>query len=236
MYISPCAEVLSEDFHTKRCSSMRGCGQALSFRSARGSPASGPHASLDRKDETVSLAALPTTPSPALMSIAFIFPGQGSQAVGMGSRARQGLPAARAVFAEIDEALGAESVAADVGGAGGRAHAHRERSAGVDGGFARGDPRAWPRRVSSFQTRLPSSPAIRSGNIRRLPRPARLASPIRRGCSRSAAAPCRRRCRWARAPWRRCSAPILPRPKNSPRPRPTAKSARPPMTMRRAKW
>ena len=39
------------------------------------------------------------------MSIAFIFPGQGSQAVGMGAELAKSYPAARAVFADIDEAL-----------------------------------------------------------------------------------------------------------------------------------
>ena len=39
------------------------------------------------------------------MSIAFIFPGQGSQAVGMGDELAKSYPAARAVFADIDEAL-----------------------------------------------------------------------------------------------------------------------------------
>jgi [acyl-carrier-protein] S-malonyltransferase len=39
------------------------------------------------------------------MSIAFIFPGQGSQAVGMGADLAKVYPAARAVFAEVDEAL-----------------------------------------------------------------------------------------------------------------------------------
>jgi [acyl-carrier-protein] S-malonyltransferase len=40
------------------------------------------------------------------MSIAFTFPGQGSQAVGMGKDLAEAFPGARAVFEEVDEALG----------------------------------------------------------------------------------------------------------------------------------
>lgn len=40
------------------------------------------------------------------MSTAFIFPGQGSQAVGMGKALADAFPAARAVFDEVDAALG----------------------------------------------------------------------------------------------------------------------------------
>jgi [acyl-carrier-protein] S-malonyltransferase len=40
------------------------------------------------------------------MSLAFIFPGQGSQALGMGKALAETSPAARAVFAEVDDALG----------------------------------------------------------------------------------------------------------------------------------
>ena len=40
------------------------------------------------------------------MSIAFVFPGQGAQTVGMGKDLADAYPAARAVFDEVDEALG----------------------------------------------------------------------------------------------------------------------------------
>ncbi|WP_118134874.1 ACP S-malonyltransferase [Oceanicella sp. SM1341] len=40
------------------------------------------------------------------MSRAFVFPGQGAQAVGMGKDLAEAYPAARAVFEEVDEALG----------------------------------------------------------------------------------------------------------------------------------
>lgn len=40
------------------------------------------------------------------MTIAFVFPGQGAQAIGMGQALAQTYPAAKAVFDEVDEALG----------------------------------------------------------------------------------------------------------------------------------
>ena len=40
------------------------------------------------------------------MSIAFVFPGQGAQTIGMGKALVEAYPAARAVFDEVDEALG----------------------------------------------------------------------------------------------------------------------------------
>ena len=40
------------------------------------------------------------------MSRAFVFPGQGAQAIGMGRDLAEAYPAARAIFEEVDEALG----------------------------------------------------------------------------------------------------------------------------------
>ena len=40
------------------------------------------------------------------MTLAFLFPGQGSQAIGMGGALAEAFPAAREVFQEVDEALG----------------------------------------------------------------------------------------------------------------------------------
>ena len=37
---------------------------------------------------------------------AFVFPGQGAQTIGMGRALAESYPAARAVFVEVDEALG----------------------------------------------------------------------------------------------------------------------------------
>ena len=45
------------------------------------------------------------------MSRAFVFPGQGAQAIGMGRALAEAYPAAKAVFDEVDAALGEKLVA-----------------------------------------------------------------------------------------------------------------------------
>ena len=40
------------------------------------------------------------------MTCAFVFPGQGAQTIGMGRALAEAYPAARAVFEQVDEALG----------------------------------------------------------------------------------------------------------------------------------
>ena len=67
------------------------------------------------------------------MSIAFTFPGQGSQAVGMGKALAEQFPEARAVFDEVDAALGEKLSRNHVRRPGGDADADRQRPAGADG-------------------------------------------------------------------------------------------------------
>ena len=40
------------------------------------------------------------------MSVAWVFPGQGAQTIGMGKALAEAYPAAKAVFDEVDAALG----------------------------------------------------------------------------------------------------------------------------------
>ena len=69
---------------------------------------------------------------------AFVFPGQGAQVVGMGRELAEAYPAARAVFDEVDAALGEKLSAADLGRRHRRADADAERAAGADGDLDRG--------------------------------------------------------------------------------------------------
>ena len=73
------------------------------------------------------------------MTRAFVFPGQGAQVVGMGRDLAEAYPAARAVFDEVDAALGEKLSALVWEGDAGGADADAERAAGADGDLDRGD-------------------------------------------------------------------------------------------------
>ena len=111
------------------------------------------------------------------MSRAFVFPGQGSQAVGMGVDLAAAFPVAREVFQEVDEALkqslsklmreGPRAISPD-----------RERAAGADGGERRAVRVLEKEAARACLTWRPSSPATRWASTRRWPRPAlRLTTP-----------------------------------------------------------
>ena len=141
--------------------------------------------------------------------IAFVFPGQGSQSVGMGKALVEASPAAAAILAEADDALG-ESISrlafdgpaeqldltvnaqpALVAVSIAYLAALRERWAAVRHRRARARP---------------TPPAIRWASTAPWSRPASSPSATPCGWSGSAAGRCRPRARVDRAPWRRSSA------------------------------
>jgi [acyl-carrier-protein] S-malonyltransferase len=75
------------------------------------------------------------------MATAFTFPGQGSQAVGMGKDLAAAFPEARAVFDEVDEALG-EKLSAVIFEGPEDTDPDCQCPAGADGGVHGADPRA----------------------------------------------------------------------------------------------
>ena len=71
------------------------------------------------------------------MARAFVFPGQGSQAVGMGRELAEAFQPARHVLEEVDEALQQRLSRLMFEGPEDELDAHRERPAGADGGQPR---------------------------------------------------------------------------------------------------
>ena len=173
------------------------------------------------------------------VSVAFIFPGQGSQAIGMGKALYDAFPASRAVFDEVDAALGEKLSTLMFEGDPEAIAADRQRPAGADGGQPRrACARLKPRRASTL---------ARDAAFRRRPFARRIFGARRRrraenrrrraAVAPARARPCRRPCRWARAPWRRCSAPNRNWRRRSPAkpPPPPARCAKSPTTMAAAR-
>jgi [acyl-carrier-protein] S-malonyltransferase len=109
------------------------------------------------------------------MSTAFIFPGQGSQSVGMGKALFENFAAARAVFEESDAALSQKLAALMFDGPEGELTLTRN---------------AQPALMPAM---LLSSPVIRSANIRRFAPRVPSVSRTPRGCCACAARRCKRR-------------------------------------------
>ena len=97
------------------------------------------------------------------MARAFVFPGQGSQAVGMGKPLADAFPVAREVFEEVDEALGRRLSKIDVGRSDGRVDPDGEYATSTDGPFDCGDARSRKRDWGECSERPLSSPGTRLG-------------------------------------------------------------------------
>jgi predicted transposase YbfD/YdcC len=142
-------------------------------------------------------SAMPDLATIARVQSEFVFRGRAARPSAWARRWPM-LSRGRAVFDEVDDALGQKLSAVMWERPGDDADADRERPAGADGGEHRGRCACWrPRRARPGRRCRPSSPAIRSANIRRWPPPVLLAR--RRGASAEdcAARPCRRPCRSA---------------------------------------
>ena len=107
---------------------------------------------------------------------AFLFPGQGSQKVGMGKALADAFPEARAVFDEADDALGVAALEALLRGPGGGAEAHRATPSRRSCHQRR---RACAVLAGARRLRPTSSPGTRWASTRRWWPPARCRSPTR---------------------------------------------------------
>ena len=126
----------------------------------------------------------------------------------MGKALAEAFPEARAVFEEVDDALGEKLSAIIWEGPGGQPDADRQRPAGADGGVSWRRSGRSRREGSSLGETVAYVAGHSLGEYSALAAAGSLASPMPRGCCASAATPCRRRCRSARAPWRRSSGSI----------------------------
>ena len=171
------------------------------------------------------------------MTAAFTFPGQGSQAVGMGKALADAFPAARAVFDEVDSALGEKLTAIIWDGPAETLQLTENaqpalmavsiatlRVLETEAGFSVGRDAAF---VAGHS--LGEYSALAAAGQPQHQR-------YRDACCAPAALRCRRRCRSAPVRWPHFSGSIM-RPRwRSPAKRRKGRSARPPTTMAAGRW
>ena len=137
------------------------------------------------------------------MTVAFVFPGQGSQAVGMGKALAEAFAPARQVFEEVDAALG-ERLSDTIWNGPAETLTLTENAQPALMAVSLAAMRVLEAEAGLILARDAAFVAGHSlGEYSALAAAARYRSPTRRGFCGSAAAPCRRRCRSASAPWRR---------------------------------
>ena len=168
------------------------------------------------------------------MSRAFVFPGQGAQVVGMGRDLAEAYPAAKAVFEEVDAALG-EKLSAVI----------------WEGELedltltANAQPALMATSIAAVRALEAEGVGIGGaafvaghslGEYSALCAAGAISSPTPRGCCGCAARRCRRRFRWASARWRRSWGSTSPRSEAWRRRRRRAGSARRRTTTIRRRW
>ena len=138
------------------------------------------------------------------MARAFVFPGQGSQAVGMGSDLADAFAVAREVFEEVDDALG-QSLSRLMREGPEDELTLTENAQPALMAVSLAVVVSWRAKVESrFRSWRHAWPGIHLANTRRWLRPEHLESQTRRSCFCCAAVRCRTPSPLDRAPWRLC--------------------------------
>lgn len=142
------------------------------------------------------------------MGIAFVFPGQGSQDVGMGKALAENFAAARDVFDEVDAALG-EKLSAIMWEGPKETLTLTANAQPALMAVSMAVMRVLEREKGfNIADKVKFVAGHSLGNIPRSPPQVHFHLPMQHACCDCAAKPCKRQCRSVRAPWPHCSASV----------------------------